>query len=409
MFSIQYPSILSHLGQLAYGLQPVKLQAEGRFSLLIKATKEAILTARLNQHIKIYLVPDEGATSGCLGFITAFFDDHDEPIVLFSPLSMGDALLTDLIAVLRQASFDLYFFDEHDREMMGIRAHVKDVKRFGATLDSTRFPNFNLNQVTGILQAMEDWFGRRTAVDDGRAFTVQFDGVLYPDDLMIIDARPAAYDFRGAEHHPAVTSLERDEPGAFQERDILRLLRRAFPGESIFLNPVRTDTGSELADILCLTDEVLVLVQAKDSPNNEATLRRTIDRKHAVIRAHIEKGARQLQGALSYVTARDELALSASSGAHILAVGGRLICGLVVVREMFDDDYGACSAPVLAVARNCGAPCVLLDYAAMHVMTLHLSSPTRLLNGLYQLFESALENGEYPKPRFIGPPGNAAE
>ena len=57
---------------------------------------------------------------------------------------------------------------------------------------------------------------------------------------------------------------------------------------------------------------------------------------------------------------------------------------------------------------------MLLDYAAMHVMTLHLRSPTRLLNGFYQLgfyqlFESALENGEYPKPRFIGPPGNAAE
>jgi hypothetical protein len=76
---------------------------------------------------------------------------------------------------------------------------------------------------------------------------------------------------------------------------------------------------------------------------------------------------------------------------------------------MFDNDYGPCSAPVLAVARNCGAPCVLLDYAAMHVMTLDLGSPTRLLNGFYQLFDSALENGEYPKPRFIGPPGNAAE
>jgi hypothetical protein len=78
---------------------PSKLQAEGRFSLLIKATKEAILAARLNQHIKIYLVPDEGTTSGCLGFITAFFDDHDDPIVLLSPLCIGDALLTDRIAV----------------------------------------------------------------------------------------------------------------------------------------------------------------------------------------------------------------------------------------------------------------------------------------------------------------------
>ena len=61
---------------------------------------------------------------------------------------------------------------------------------------------------------------------------------------------------------------------------------------------------------------------------------------------------------------------------------------------MFDNDYGPSSAPVFAVASNCGVPCMLLDYAGMHVMRLHLGSPTRLLNGFYQLFESALENGE---------------
>lgn len=172
MFSIQYPSILSHLGLLAYGLQPVELKAEGRFTLLIKATKEAILTARLNQQIKIYLAPDGGDTNRGLGLITAFFDDHDEPIVLFSPLWAGDALLTDLVTVLGQTSFDLYFFDEHDREMMGVRAHVQDAVRFRATLNSTRFMTCGANEVKEVLQAMVNWFGRRTADDDGRAFAI---------------------------------------------------------------------------------------------------------------------------------------------------------------------------------------------------------------------------------------------
>jgi hypothetical protein len=118
MFSIQFPSILSHLGQLAYGLSPVRVLADGRFILIIKASKEQILTARLNQQLKIYLVPDVRDENRSHGFITAFFDDHDEPMVVFTPLYSSDDMLTDLTTVLGQESFDLYFFDEHNREMM---------------------------------------------------------------------------------------------------------------------------------------------------------------------------------------------------------------------------------------------------------------------------------------------------
>jgi hypothetical protein len=76
----------------------------------------------------------------------------------------------------------------------------------------------------------------------------------------------------------------------------------------------------------------------------------------------------------------------------------------VVVREMFDDDYKACSAPVLAVAEECRVPCVLLDYSALHIMALHLPSPRRLINGFDHLFDVALDIGEFPKPRFLGAP-----
>src|SRR6266403_5100092 len=139
MLSIRYPQILSHLGQLAYGLQPVHLLPEGRFSLVIKVGKEAILTARLNQQIRVYLIPDPPNASRSHGFITAFFDDHDEPMVLFTPLYEGDAMLTDLTSTFGQDYFDLYFFDEHDREMMGVRARTADLEKFRATVRDTSF------------------------------------------------------------------------------------------------------------------------------------------------------------------------------------------------------------------------------------------------------------------------------
>ncbi|HCS65373.1 MAG TPA: hypothetical protein DIW64_15650 [Cellvibrio sp.] len=407
MFSVNYPAILSHLGQLAYGFQPVRLTVENRYVLLVKATKEALLTARLNQEIKIYLIPDEETENGSLGFITAFFDDHDEPLALSSPLYFGDELLSDLISVFSQPSFDLYFFDELDRELLGVRAQLEDKERFSSVMLNAKFKKFRSDEVIKTLTSMEEWFGQRTNVDDSRAFVVKFEKNLYPDDFLFFDARPEAYNFHGAGNNPNITSLERDEPGSFQERDLVRMLRRVFPGDSIFLNPERTDSGTELADILCHTEEMLLVVQAKDSPNNEATLKRTINRKRSAIRSHIKKGAGQLRGALSYIKNRHELDISTSSGAHVLKVTDRLIVGLLIVREMFDDDYKLCSLPVLTVVKDTNVPCILLDYSALHIITLHLGSPDELLRGLLRMIDVALENDEYPKPRFIGPPSGS--
>ncbi|ARU54660.1 hypothetical protein OLMES_0557 [Oleiphilus messinensis] len=404
MISIEHPSIRSAVADMGYGLLPLYFVGSKKFALIVKTTKEAILTARLNQEMKLYLVPD-GAKGACsLGLITAFFDDHDEPLVLFSPMYTGDQLQSDLVGVLSQATFDVFFFDENHREMMGVRVRVNNAAQVLTALQQARFKKFKLESVGKDLEAMGAWFGRRSELDDTAAFQLHFEEKLYPDDLLVIDTNPEAYDFHGAEGNPAVTSLERQEPGAFQERDIVAFLKRAFPADTIFLNPVRIDTGREFSDVLCLTDEVLLVVQAKDSPNTEAILRRNINRKRAVIRSHIEKATQQLRGALSFVKELDELKISTSSGDHSLNLRGRATCGLVVVRELFDDDYHSCSAPVLAVSRDCAFPCVLTDFSALHMMTMHLKSPVRMMNGLFQLYEFGMENGEFPKPRFLGPP-----
>ncbi len=404
MFLLDHPEILSHLGQLSYGYQPVQFANE-HFALIVKAGKDFILTERLKNELKIYLVPDIANPGRSLGFITAFFDDHDEPLVMLTPLFAGDAMLTDLTAVLSQDQFNLYFFDEHDRELLGSSSQVRDVARFREVLAETLFPMFDMNNVAGIHAAMTDWFGLRILDDDAGSFTVDLGERLFFDDFLIMDLRNEAYNFVGGDGQAMMTSLEREEPGPFQERDIVALLRRAFPSETVFLNPIREDSGTELTDVLVVTDEVVLLVQAKDSPNTKAALDRSIDRKQKVIRSHIEKGAKQLRGALAYILERKEILLRTGSGTtQSVAVADRATCGVVVVREMFDDDYRACSAPVLAVAAACDQPCVLLSYPSLHVLTLHLPSPDRLISGLLQIFDVATEHGEYPKPRFLEKP-----
>ena len=407
MLSLDHPYMLPQIEAFAYGYQPAQFP-DGRYCLIIKASKEFILTARVNNSFKIYVVPDVGTPGWALGFISAFFDDHDEPLILFTPLHADDEMLHDLGGSLSQDMFDLYFFDENGRELMGVSAHLTETERFRHDLSSLTFPAFDKNELNATYAAMSDWFGLRDASNDALAFEVCLGARLYPDDLMFVDARAEAYGFQGSEGQVMMTSLEREEPGAFQERDILDLLRRCFSDDGIFLNPVREDTKKELCDILVVGEDVLLLVQAKDSPNTEISIRRSINRKKAATRGHIKKAARQLQGAISHALGRDRVVLQTPSGPRIVDIANRQVIGLVVVREMFDDDFKPCSAPVLAVAQETGLPCVLVDYPALHTMAFYLSSEERFVGGFLQMFEVGLKFGEFPKPRFTGKPSDRA-
>ncbi|KUR69993.1 hypothetical protein AQZ49_21550 [Novosphingobium sp. FSW06-99] len=418
MFSLDYPQALPQIRTVAYGYQPMQF-SDGGYCLIIKASKEVILTARANNSFKIYIIPDVEAPDRALGFVSAFFDDHDEPLALFTPLFSDDDMLRDLGSALSQDNFELYFFDEHSRELMGVCAQVADVGRFRKTLSSTSFPNFEEDEIHATLEAMTGWYGLRGNDHEALAFEVCLGKRLYPDDLVIMDFRnlerqnvdlDGGSDFAALEDLLNPTSLERKEPGAFQERDIFTLLRRCFSGDEVFLNPVREDTGKELCDLLVISEGIVLLVQAKDSPNTEASLRRSIARKKIIIRDHIKKASRQLRGAIRHVHINDKVAILTTSGPKDIDIRARDVFGLVVVNEMFDDDFRSCSTPVLAVAKETKRPCVLVDYAALHTMALHLPSEGMFLGGLIQIFEVALKHGEYPKPRFTKkPPERGAE
>jgi hypothetical protein len=404
LLSIDHPELLPHLKTLSYGLQPVFHRGEERYFLVVKVTKEMILTARLNGEFKIYLLDDEAGPESHLGLITAFFDDPDEPLTIKSPQFADDDLLKDLTGLLSQPEFDIYFFDEHDRELMGVRGHNAHAGRFRAEMAAATFPPFDHASFPAFLRRLEHRFSVRDAEDDTKALTITLGERLYPDDFIFVDGRDAVYQFQDADRIVAATSLEREQPGPFQERDIAVMLGRVFDGQCIYLNPIRDDTGKELTDVMVVTEAVMMLVQAKDSPNTEAALRRNIRRKRAAIRSHIDKACKQLRGALSYAEKTGAVVIRTPEGFAALPVGDRLLLGLVVVREMFDDDYAACSVPVLNVSQAVQLPAVLTDYSGLHIMAQRLLTPIRFMNGLCKMFEIAIERNEFPKPAYFGPP-----
>ena len=402
LLSIDHPELLPHLKTLGYGLQPVFHRGLGRYFLVLKVTKEMILTARLNREFKVYLLGDDKGPASHLGFITAFFDDADEPLTIKSPQFADDDLLKDLTRLLSQPEFEVYFFDEHDREMMGVRVTNTDAARFRAEMERATFAPYVREEFPGILRRLEHRFAVRDGDDDAQAFAVRLGENLDPDNFMFVDGRDEVYQFRGADQSVAVNSLEREEPGPFQERDIAVMLGRVFDGESIFLNPVRYDTGKELTDVLVYTDDVIMFIQAKDSPNTEAALRRTVERKRSAIRAHIDKASKQLKGAVGYAAKTGAVVIRSADGALTLPVDDRQLLGLVVVREMFEDDYAACSTPVLKAVHSLGQPAILLDYAGLHIMAQNLRTPARFINRLADMFEMAIERDEFPKPVYFG-------
>lgn len=404
LLSIRHPELLPHLKTLDYGLMPIFHSGENRYCLIVKTVKEAIFTAKMNRGFRIYLLDDEFGPATHLGLVAAFFDDPDEPLTIQSPQFAGDELLKDIGILLSQSEFDIYFFDELNRELMGVRGQNADAARCQAEMAAATFTPYDRASAPTVLRRLIARFSIRSPEDDATAFRITFGEYLYPDNLLFMNLCNDAYQFQGSGQSPAITILERERPGPFQERDIAVMLGRVFGKHCIYLNPIRDDTGKELTDIMIITDTVMMFIQAKDSPNTEAALRRSIERKRATIRSHINKACKQLRGALSYAGKTGAVVIRTTGGLVELPIGDRQLVGLVLMQEIFDDDYASCSHPVLEVVRALELPAILLGYSALHVMTQNLRTPTRFINGLHDMFDVALENNEFPKPVYFAQP-----
>lgn len=405
MISILHPEIISHIQAFEYGLMPVYLPQEDKFILIIKATKEGILTAGINNCFKIYPIKDNSDETLYLGLVIGFFDDHDEPLTITTPLFSDDQMLADIKRLLSQKSFDVYFFDENNFELLGASAKNKDHERFLKQMNDASFPRFQDIEILETWKKIGQIFSFRTKENDINAYEIDLNDRLYPDDVMITDLRESFSGFNDRSESLAVMSLERDgDPGPMQEKDIARLLRRVFDGRDIYLNPYRADTKKELSDVLVVTDSVMFFVQAKDSPNTKDMLFRSLDRKRRTIQGHIQKAVKQMRGALTHARDSQGVTILSNDKPITIPLESKQIVGLVLVKKLFDDDYPACSAPVLKLVREIELPIGLLDYSQLHVLTQNLRTPARFINGLYDALDMALEHEQFPKSVWSGTP-----
>lgn len=140
MLTVSHPEILTELlPYLPVGLLPTRVGGR-RFPLLVlKCTKEMILTAKLRRGFRFYLAPVNLEGLQTHGLITAFFDDHDEPLTLRTPLFDQEPLGHAFFGILASDQFDAHFFDEQNRELLGYRVRNRGAARFRFTFRRMNF------------------------------------------------------------------------------------------------------------------------------------------------------------------------------------------------------------------------------------------------------------------------------
>jgi len=399
MLTILYPSLMPIIQHMPGGILPLCLEDEECPIFIVKAPKEYILAAKINASLKIYLVPVIVENQKTFGLVTAFFDDEDEPLTIKSPL-FADDFSIKLFEALRNGRLNIHFFDELSRERLVYRAHVTIPDETKHQIDEMTLLDFSLSSARAILNGIETYFGLRTSVDDARAISVSLNESVYGEEFFIQDLRPEQHSYHGSRGF-SHTILEREEPGSYQEEDIIQCLLLVFSPEQIYLSPKRIYDNEEICDILVITDTKLLFIQAKDSPNIERISRQKLSRKRNNALGALKKAIDQVKGAVGYyrrIGGRLEFLIN---GEEYSIDTKRLEAkALIVVKELFNDQYGEYSTLLLDIFRDKTVPCIALDYPEFYQFCSHLQSEDAFFDAYNTVMVHADKYGEYPRLRF---------
>jgi len=395
--TIMRPELAASVATFSGGLSVLSSQQSGlnRTVLIIKASKESILTAKLEGEFKFYLAPAQISGQPCMAVVTAFFDNADSPLTILSPLIAGERL-PEALEKLPNA-FDVCFFDEHNREVFACNAYA-ELSAFRAALQSCA--KAARNDGVELMQRAHEWFAWRSDDDDCRAIPVKLSDTLLPVDLVHYNMREDAHGYLGSPGFSRST-LQRPEPGAQQELDIIMLLQRAYTPRQIVHSPVKVADNEELVDIAVAGTHCTLLIQAKDSPNTDQGLRTSLERKQSKSVSQLKGGLSQVGGAVSCIRRTTGLELKLADNEKLdIDLSARPLVGVVVVKELFLDKFDIYSDLAIKTMEKFGLPVVFFDYAEFERMTRYCSSEAKLLSAFDQILSVAIETGHYPRLSF---------
>jgi hypothetical protein len=398
MITILYPELQPLVEEYPAGLRILNIKVEKLPWLIVKAPKEFLLAARTNNGFKIYVVPLQIGGTETISLVSAFFDIPDEPLCIFTPC-FEDAETKSLIHALDRGEVQVHLVDEHGRQLLGYPAKISIPPVIRDRIKHRKLLQFSNPAARNMCDSMNKWFGLRDTADDAEAISVDFGTPLFPEDIAIMNLIPEMHSYHGGKGYE-ISMLDRKEPGSFQERDIVQLLQRIFLPEQIFLGPLRVTDEEEICDVLVITDDRVLVIQAKDSPNTEAIMRKKMVKKRSTIMRHLTKAIRQVSGAIGYIRSTSPLQMLVLGEEVFIDLAGRELVSLIVVRELFADQYSDYSPPILDLIESTEVACIPLDYMELHMYTKFLDDENAFFAAFYHVFENAIARGEFPRLRF---------
>ena len=359
------------------GIWPIRRNIDGRNILIIKSPKEFAQTARLRRKFYIYLAPINVENMATFGLITAFLDDFDEPLIIRTPL-YNDELTQDYFSILKTKSIYVHFFDSFNQELLGFRVENLNSDQFRMRSNNKQLllpPNPEL--APKIDNALQKWFGNRLQSDDNEAFEFKLQERLFPD----------------------VLEDSENNPGDIDEADIALSISRVFRSDQVFQNPLRADNKLEFVDILVVTPNTILLIQAKDSPINESALNRNITRKSKINLKHLKKAARQLKGSINYLKSSKSLEIIINNKRQKFSTHDKRVFGIVVVKEKFDNDQNNFSSPIFDLIEETKTPCIALDHAEIQQFTILRTTEESFMEALKEILHLSKTHGVFPRIR----------
>lgn len=396
MLTILQPHLLQHVRDLHHGLCTVANDKEGTYLLLIKMPKEALLAAKTKQRICFYLAPCRVGGEFYYGLVTTFEDDELNPLTVITPL-LDDEMSNSILHLLSVESFDIHFFDDNNREILGYKAQNQNWIDFDKSQYKLCAPS--LEAALEIRELTNHWLLRRSLEDDEQSFKINFIEALMIEDLFILDAVPMRNLFQKGSS-VSHSTLERQEPGSYQEMDIVKLLQKVFHEDSIFLNPLRTDNNEEFVDVMVASDDYLLLIQAKDSPNTEKSLNRSLKRKISTVSKALDKAIDQTRGAIKYLRKGDDLKFHFGDDIFEIDTYDKTVRNLIIVQEAFTSEWKGYSDRVVALGKEMNASCYVMGYPDLVTWTAKLKTPEEFFEPFDAIVEEGIETGSFPTITF---------
>ncbi|EQB2599039.1 hypothetical protein ACYHQE_002662 [Aeromonas salmonicida] len=406
MLRLKYPSLYEHLlPKLEFGLHPVKLSDSEDYLLIVKCSKEIILTAELNNGFEIYSPLINCNSVKTTSLLSVFYDCDDDPLAIMTFITDDCAYDKEVFKnVFSQEVIDVYFVSQSNVDILSYKSKIE--------CSDTVFENLNLSNlmprsygaIPYLNNALYNYLHEKK--DEKDKVKISFIEPVVQNFTTIIDCSKITDLHHVNDNGISTSTLRIDEPGESQENEIAGFLNRVFDHSKIYMNPLKVDDREEISDLIVIGEDYIYFVQAKDSPNNESVIRNSIQRKKSTVKKHLKKAVNQMKGAIKHASIKDNLEFFVKDADDTFSkvstdIGALEKRGIIVLKELFPEDMVDYTSLIIDMCKELKEECIVFDFNDLGNCTVNIDNEAVFAKMFESSFKQACQYGEFPKYRFV--------